>query len=436
VTPVPPLEARVRRVADAATRSSAVWADRRLGTYAVLAAVGLVLGLVSGEVSYVAAAAPAALLLAGAGRGRAPAVTVMVAAPPSRVLEGDAWVLELRLVWSGRATVDVVHRGIHGHRHDGAPQRRCIGDGGARVRLPVTAERWGRHGLGELRIRARRPGGFIVHDLDVKLPGVVRVLPSATRLDALLRPAQPRAASGAHAASHRAPGTDFAELRPYVAGDRLRDVSWAASARSDDPWVVLHHPDRTGTVVLVLDGFTEVGVPPAAVDRAARVVWSIARHHLDAGDRVGLVAAGPVPRWLSPTAGRRARWLVLDALLRADPSQPVPRSRPHASSMADEAVPSNAVVVGVSSLQSDAFVATMAHHRRLGRPAGVVVVALEDLLPSAADDAERAARRMWAWETDARRQRLTAMGVRCAPAGAGVAAAVRILGAPAPGLRG
>ena len=41
------------------------------------------------------------------------------------------------------------------------------------------------------------------------------------------------------------PGEDFADLRPYVPGDRLRDLSWAASARSDEPWVVVHHPDGT-----------------------------------------------------------------------------------------------------------------------------------------------------------------------------------------------
>jgi len=417
-----------RRIADAPAVTSTVWADRRLGPLAVLAAGGAVLALVTGEVAYAAAAAPAAVLLARAGSlGRAPGVAVTVAEPPSRVLEGDRWAIEVQLTWSGRAEVDVAHLGTPGHRGVGAVEDRVAGTGGARVRVPLEAARWGRHGLGRLRLRARRPGGMLVHDVEVALPGVVRVLPAAVRLDALLHPTRPRAASGLHATRHRGPGTDFADLRPYAPGDRLRDLSWAASARSDEPWVVLHHPERTGTVVLVLDGFTEVGVPPAALDRAARIVWSIARHHLAAGDRVGLVADGPAPRWLPPTAGRRARWLVLDALLRADPSAPARRPRRRPGSSTDDAVPADAVVIGVSALQSDAFVARIAHHARHGRATAVVEVGLHDLLPPTTDEVERAARRLWALETESRRARLTGTGVRAVSAGDDPAGAVRAL---------
>lgn len=424
-------EARSRRVADATVASSAVWADRRLGAYAVLAATGAVLGLVQGEPAYLAAGAPAALLLAWAARGgRAPGVAVTVREPPARLVEGDRWTIEIDLAWAGRATVDLVHRLPAGHRHVESAAQRCSGTGGVQVRIPLEAQRWGRHGLGSLTIRARRPGGVLVHDLVVDLPGVVRVLPSASRLDALLHPARPRASSGIHVAPARTVGTDLADLRPYVPGDRLRDLSWTASARTDEPWVVVRHPERTGTVVLVLDGFTEVGVPAGALDRAAGVVWSIARHHLASGDRVGIVAAGPTPRWLPPAAGRRGRWLVLDAVLRADPAAPPPRrrSRPRAA-WADEAVPADAFVVGVSPLQSDAFVAGIVHHRRLGRPTAVVAVALDDLLAPAGDEVELAARRLWQLEVEGRRARLARAGVRTIGVADDVTAVVRALAA-------
>lgn len=416
-----------RRAAEVAAAGSTVWADRRLGAYVVLASVGTVLALVTGEVAHLGAAAPAAVLLAVAARaGRAPGVRVVVREPPVRVLEGDRWVLEVDLSWTGRADIEVLHTGTGGHRHADGATRRLVATSGARVAFPLEASRWGRHPLGTLHVRARRPGGVLVHDLELPLPGVVRVLPCASRLDALLHPARPRAASGAHRACHRGTGTDFADLRPYQHGDRLRDLSWSATARSGDPWVVVHHPERTGTLVLVLDGFTEVGVPGPALDRAARVAWSIARHHLAAGDRVGLVAAGPVPRWMPPMAGRRAQWIVLDALLRADPATTVRRRRVEASRV-DQAVPADALVVGVSALQSDAFVAAMAHHRRLGRASSVVAVELGDLLPVATDDAERAARALWVREVDGRRAALARAGVRTVSAGDDVAGAVRAL---------
>src|SRR3546814_2138515 len=46
-------------------------------------------------------------------------------------------------------------------------------------------------------------------------------------------------------------------------------------------------------------------------------------------------------------------------------------------------ISADAFVIGVSPLQSDAFVAAVAHHRRLGRPTAVVAVELADLLPPA-----------------------------------------------------
>lgn len=420
-----------RLAADLPVVDSTVWADRRLGAYVVLAAAGTVVALLSGQVAPLAAAAPAALLLAWAARGgRAPGVDVVARQPPVRVLEGDRWVLELQLGWTGRAVVDVVHIGVSGHRHVEDPAARCAGEGGGRVAIPLQAVRWGRHGLGTLHLRARRPGGLLVHDLEVALPGVVRVLPAAARLDALLHPAYPRAASGAHLARHRGAGTDFAELRPYAPGDRLRDLSWSATARSGEPWVVVHHPERTGTLVLALDGFTEGGVPPGALALAARVAWSVARHHLVVGDRVGLLASGPTPRWMPPAAGRRAQWLVLDALLRADPAATV-RRRPVDVARLELAVPADALVIGVSALQSDAFVAAMAHQRRLGRPTSVVAIELADLLPAADDDAERAARLLWTQEVEARREGLARAGVRTVTAGVDVAAAIRALRAVA-----
>lgn len=412
---------------------SIVWADRRFGPYVVLAATGAVLAVVTGSVAFAAVAGSAAMLLVWRSRaGRAPGVGVSVLDPAVRVLEGDRWHLDIDLVWTGWAEVDVVHGGVAGHRIDGDAGAALTADGGARVRVALEAQRWGRHRLGRLTIRARRPGGLLVHDLVVDIPAVVRVLPAASRLDALLHPARPRAAAGAHPARTRGSGTDFADLRPYVPGDRLRDLSWSASARSEDPWVVVHHPERTGTVVLLLDGFVEVGLPDGALDRAARVVWSVARHHLASGDRVGLVAAGPSIRWLAPVAGRRARWQVLDALLRAHPAtvaprRPVRRATAARTTPAEEAVPADAFVVGVSPLQSDAFVAAVAHHRRLGRPTAVVGVEIADLLDPPRDEVERAARRLWRLDAEVRRAALSRSGVRTLLVGDDVTPAIRAL---------
>ena len=409
--------------ARASVDPSVVTADRRLGPYTLLASVGTVLALITGSPAFVALAAPAVVLLAwSTAAGRPPGVRATVVDPPVRLPEDDAWELVVDLAWSGAAEVDVIHSGLRGHRPAGPTGVTVTAVGGHRLGIPVVAEQWGRHDLGRLAIRARRPGGLVVHDLVVDLPGSVRVLPGSSRLDALVHPARPRAAAGAHRAPTRGPGTDFADLRPYAPGDRLRDLSWAASARSEEPWIVVHHPERSGTVVLLLDGFLDAGSPPGALDRAARVVWSVARHHLASGDRVGLLTAGPTPDWLPPVAGRRSRWQVLDALLRAG----APPSRP-SGHRPIHPVPADAFVVGVSPLQSDAFVAAVAHHRRIGRPTAVVGVETADLLPATTDEVERAARRLWRLDADVRRAELSRTGVRTVVVGDDVTPAIRAL---------
>lgn len=398
-------------------------ADRRLGPYTVLAVGGLIAALVTGQAALVAVAAPAAVLLVRGLADRRPIdVRVAVAEAPERLLEGDAWTLHVELEWAGPAVLDVIHTGVRGSDVDGVSGWTVQATDGVSIDLRAIARRWGVHDLGTLAIRARRPGGHLRFDSTVRLPGSVRVLPVAAKLDELLRPRRPRVAAGSHVAPVRGAGTDFADLRPYVPGDRLRDLSWTATARSDQPWIVVHHPERTASVILLLDAFVEVGTPPGSLDRAARVVWSVARHHLDAGDRVGLLASGTAPVWLSPVSGRRARWQVLDALLtvgsRMAGSRPVgsPASGfgpSRTSGVAREiALPADAIVLGVSPLQSDAFTATVVHHARLGRPTAVIGVETVDLLDAVVDDeVERAARRLWSAEVDARAARLQRAGI-------------------------
>ncbi|WP_436793332.1 DUF58 domain-containing protein [Actinospongicola halichondriae] len=389
-------------------------ADRRLGPYVVLAVGGIVAALVTGQATLAACAAPAAVLVVRALADRRPVhVVVEEVEAPVRLLERDEWTLRIRLSWRGDAVLDVIHAGMTGSRVVGAQGWTVTATDGVTIELRSVAERWGRHDLGRVAIRARRPGGMLRWDSTVELDGAVRILPHAAKLDELLAPRRPRVAAGGHVAPVRGSGTDFADLRPYVPGDRLRDLSWTATARSDQPWIVVHHPERTASIMLLLDGFVEVGAPPGSLDRAARVVWSIARHHLTAGDRVGLVSTGSAPTWLSPVSGRRARWQVLDALLTVGAQVAGSRGARSRSSEAPRqlTLPGDAVVLGVSPLQSDAFVASALHHARLGRPTAVVGVETADLLVPTTDVVEHAARRLWTAEVDARMARLARGGV-------------------------
>jgi uncharacterized protein (DUF58 family) len=207
----------------------------------------------------------------------------------------------------------------------------------------------------------------------------------------------------------RGAGTDFAELRPYQPGDRLRDLSWATSARLGTPWVTVHRPERTGTVLLLLDAFAGEGENPEAVARAARAAWAVASVHLRAQDRVGLLARGRTTAWLPPQGGRRARWLLLDELLSVGAAQETPwlawRLRTRV------AVPADALVVGVTALRSRDFVRELLHHRRAGHTTAALVIDTADLLGGGTGRVDVAVRRLWLASREAERHALERGGV-------------------------
>jgi uncharacterized protein (DUF58 family) len=297
------------------------------------------------------------------------------------------------------------------------------------VRLPfrLRATAWGTHELGTLWVRARRPGSLIVREVTVAAAPPIRVLPRPARLLHLLRPAEPRAAAGVHLSRRRGPGTDFAELRPYAPGDRLRDISWATSARLGQPWVTVHHPERTGTVLLLIDALFGAGDRGReALARTARAAWAVASSHLKAQDRVGLLAKGRSVAWLPPRGGRRARWLVLEELLAVGGA--AEDLRPPRVRGGRVFVPADALVIGISGLGSARFARDLVHYRRAGHACVALIIDTADMLRTAGP-ADAAAARVWLAQRDFERRGLERAGVPTAlvTAAEGVAPAVSAL---------
>ena len=138
-----------------------------------------------------------------------------------------------------------------------------------------------------------------------------------------------RHAAGALPGDRRAAGmgagTELAQLRPYEVGDDVRQIDAAATARTGEPHVRLHVPERTLTTWIVLDVSPSMAFGTAqrlkadvaegvalvlgnlAVRRAGRVAmmtFGAGRPRLlpPRGSRPGVVAAAP-----GPGRGRRAR---------------------------------------------------------------------------------------------------------------------------------
>ena len=114
-------------------------------------------------------------------------------------------------------------------------------------------------------------------------------------------------------------GIEFADIRPFAAGDRVRRVNWRASARRERMYVNESHPERASDVILFLDSFAEArGSGEGTIDQAVRAASSLADAYLERRNRVGLVSFGGILRWLPPAMGMRQQYRIVDALIETE----------------------------------------------------------------------------------------------------------------------
>jgi uncharacterized protein (DUF58 family) len=127
-----------------------------------------------------------------------------------------------------------------------------------------------------------------------------------------------RRVSRALPGDRRAPGvglgTELAQLRPYQFGDDVRHLDAAASARTGEPHVRLHVPERTLTTWIVLDISPSMAFGSArrlkadVAEGAALVLGRVAVRRAGA---VGLVRFGGAEAHVTPPRGSRAGLVAL-----------------------------------------------------------------------------------------------------------------------------
>ena len=171
--------------------------------------------------------------------------------------------------------------------------------------MPLRCERWGSYDLGEIRLRASDRLGLLVSEWHGRPARTLRVYPRPGA------PAPARAAdptqvfAGNEVAREKGDGLEFADMRAFAPGDRVRSINWRASARRDVELIVNDfHPERNTDVLLFLDSFAEARAGGRrTLDVAVRATVTLAARYLERRDRVGLVTFGGILRWLAPNMG-------------------------------------------------------------------------------------------------------------------------------------
>lgn len=326
---------------------------------------------------------PAALVLAGPSLvivtltvlGRRPvAPGVVVAVDRPRALEGDTVKVRLSLHSpspSPLVDVELVPE----------PDLDHVGPLRSLVSLPATSmtdvdfelvvRSWGVVPLGHISVRARDRFGLVAVTTWYQLVTPLRVHIHEESARRLTEPDRFRRLVGSHTSEDRAEGCEIADVRPYQPGDRLQALNWRISARNDEPWITLRHPDRSTSIVLLLDAHQRLGGKSAdGLRRSIRATLGLARLHTDAQDPVALMIVGDGVRWLPAELGRAHLYRLTDALLELSrPNWSHGLDRPDG---AHRRIPTNAVVLAVSPLIDARFVDLLMRLRARGQSVHVI----------------------------------------------------------------
>ncbi|HEY6591060.1 MAG TPA: DUF58 domain-containing protein [Actinomycetota bacterium] len=389
----------------------------RIAAYVGVAALALLAGLALGRPELAAVAAPlAVLVVAGLATASDPEVAAEVTVDRERALVDDQVTLQLTL-----RSADPVERlevlvvvppgmvGPDGAAGSWAVAVRLAAGEERTLAVPLTCGRWGAYRLGQVHLRAHDRFRLFTWEGQLDGQAVLKVFPVPDALRALVRPFETQVSTGSHVAAQRGDGIEFADLRPFLPGDRPRSINWRATARRGDLMVNQRHPERATEVVLFLDSFLDVRGPTGStLDQAVGAAASLAAAYLRQRDRVGLVSFGGFVQWLQPGGGQAALYRLLDTLMETQVFATAAwKGIRHLPS---RTLPAKALIVALTPLVDERGVAALFDLLARGYDLAVVDISPLTHAGRATGEWGELARRLWALERETLRHRYQRLG--------------------------
>jgi uncharacterized protein (DUF58 family) len=391
------------------------YATPKLGAYVVLTALGLLASLIFARPELAAIAAPFAVVLAlGLAVARRPDVRIYVEVDRERVLEGDEIVVSLDL--EARDSVPrlellaEVPRGLELVSGSNPVALRLGLGEERRLELRFRATHWGAPRLGDLHLRVGDAAGLLAWEQTLERGVVVRVYPRPEALRELVAPRQTQLFTGNRVSREKGEGLEFADLREFVAGDRIRRINWRASARRGELWVNEFHAERNADVILFLDSFADVRrEAQGTLDDAVRAAATLAERYLVAKDRVGLVNFGGVLNWLRPGTGLVQRYRIVEALLNTEIT--LSYAWKEIDVLPRGTLPPNALVLALTPLLDDRAIGALLDLRARGFDLVIVEISPLPFTEAPPGETGELALRLWKLRREGRRSEYERAGV-------------------------
>jgi len=173
-----------------------------------------------------------------------------------------------------------------------------------KISCPIT----GKIDIGPIKIRYRDPLDFFSKDIDAGEEMNIRVLPRTEEMKSVeIHPSYTKHWLGDIKSKNIGIGSEFFSLREYHPGDEIRDINWKATAKYFEPFTNEYEGEKSGDVILVVDGYKKgiVGTEGynslrVSVEAAASLSSSI----LSARNRLGLIVSGEYMNWVYPGTGK------------------------------------------------------------------------------------------------------------------------------------
>jgi len=208
-------------------------------------------------------------------------------------------------------------------------------DGTSSLAIRLRSTRWGSGPVGRVSVAAVSPwAGFRWSTMTTRHDLTTLPRPASFDTDASARPSD--GLIGQHRSARAGEGNEFAGIRPFRAGDRMRRINWPRSIRTGELKVNSTWADLDTHVALLIDATDDFGVSEgidglaSSLDRAVRAAGAIAEYYAPRGDRVSLRTFGSaMTNSVRPGTGRIQLRRILEALARVTPGN----SRPSSSTM-------------------------------------------------------------------------------------------------------
>jgi uncharacterized protein (DUF58 family) len=270
-------------------------------------------------------------------------------------------------------------------------------DGRAPV-LEVSPRRWGRRRVGDEKVRLTSTwGGFRWGP--VHLGGnEIWSLPTTAPFDSRAEAPQPVGLVGANRSRRLGNGSEFAGIRGFHAGDRLRRINWRVSLRTGELHVVTARSEEDSGVLIVVDGLADHGRSggldgqASSLDVTVRAAAALAEHFTRSGDRVSLRIVGGASEFVPYGAGARHLRRLQTTLARLHPGQP----RDYAIDRLQFRATAGTVVLVLSPMLHEAVVTATATLIRRGLPVMVIDTLPPEVSPATYEGGDsRAAAAAW-----------------------------------------